>query len=170
MCYDLAHQIRWAKHTFSGQCDITPMVCCSFGGHNTPQFLRCALREKQSSKSYHKQYYREHKYSLISKMKQYNEQNSEGLAHKRKLLYAKYRQKICMQKRMRHHGNIGHVKLVVLKRTRKHYARNRARICANNRHRYNLSDSKPFAKHQYVLAAKKALLGDTVVMRKLIVF
>ena len=41
MCYDLAHQIRCAKHTFSGQCDITPMVCCSFGGHSTPQFLQC---------------------------------------------------------------------------------------------------------------------------------
>ena len=41
VCYDLAHQIRWAKHTFSGRCDITPMVCCLFGGHSTPQFLRC---------------------------------------------------------------------------------------------------------------------------------
>ena len=36
VCYDLAHQIRWAKHTFSGRCGITPMVCCSFGGHSTP--------------------------------------------------------------------------------------------------------------------------------------
>ena len=43
MCYDLAHQIRCAKHTFSGRCDITPMVCCSFGGHSTPQFLQCRL-------------------------------------------------------------------------------------------------------------------------------
>ena len=42
MCYDLAHQIRCAKHTFSGRCDITPMVCCSFGGHSTPQFLQCS--------------------------------------------------------------------------------------------------------------------------------
>ena len=41
VCYDIAHQIRWAKHTFSGRCDITPMVCCSFGGHSTPQFLQC---------------------------------------------------------------------------------------------------------------------------------
>ena len=41
VCYDLAHQIRCAKHTFSGRCDITPMVCCSFGGHSTPQFLQC---------------------------------------------------------------------------------------------------------------------------------
>ena len=41
VCYNLAHQIRWAKHTFSGRCDITPMVCCSFGGHSTPQFLQC---------------------------------------------------------------------------------------------------------------------------------
>ena len=41
VCYDLAHQIRWAKHTFSGWCDITPMVCCSFGGHSTPEFLQC---------------------------------------------------------------------------------------------------------------------------------
>ena len=41
VCYDLAHQIRWAKHTFSGRCDITPMVYCSFGGHSTPQFLQC---------------------------------------------------------------------------------------------------------------------------------
>ena len=41
MCYDLAHQIRWAKHTFSGRYDITPVVCCSFGGHSTPQFLQC---------------------------------------------------------------------------------------------------------------------------------
>ena len=38
---DLAHQVRWAKHVFSGQCDFTPMVCCSFGGHSTPQFLQC---------------------------------------------------------------------------------------------------------------------------------
>ena len=44
VCYDLAHQIRCAKHTFSGQCDITPMVCCSFGGHSTPQFLQCILQ------------------------------------------------------------------------------------------------------------------------------
>ena len=43
MCYDLAHQIRCAKHTFSGRCDITPMVCCSFGGHSTPQFLQCSV-------------------------------------------------------------------------------------------------------------------------------
>ena len=43
VCYDLAHQIRCAKHTFSGRCDITPMVCCSFGGHSTPQFLQCDL-------------------------------------------------------------------------------------------------------------------------------
>ena len=107
-------------------------------------------KNKESSKSYHKQYYREHKYSLISKMKQYNEQNSEGLAHNRKLLY----------------GNIGHAKLV-LKRARKYYARNRARICANKKHRYNLTEPKPFSKHQYVVTAKKALLGDTV-MRKLI--
>ena len=42
VCYDLAHQIRCAKHTFSGWCDIPPMVCCSFGGHSTPQFLQCA--------------------------------------------------------------------------------------------------------------------------------
>ena len=41
--YDLAHQIRCAKHTFSGRCDITPMVCCSFGGHSTPQFLQCSI-------------------------------------------------------------------------------------------------------------------------------
>ena len=33
--------MRCAKHTFSGRCDITPMVCCSFGGHSTPQFLQC---------------------------------------------------------------------------------------------------------------------------------
>ena len=64
-------------------------------------------------------------------------------------------------------SNIGHAKLV-LKCARKYYARNRARICANKRHRYNLSEPKPFAKHQYVLTAKKALHGDTVVMRKLI--
>ena len=108
-------------------------------------------KNRESLKSYHKQYYREHKYSLTSKMKQYNEQNSEGLAHKRKLLY----------------GNIGHAKLV-LKHARKYYARNKARICANKRHRYNLSEPKPFAKHQYVVTAIKALLGDTVVMRKLI--
>ena len=43
-CYDLAHQIRCAKHTFHGQCDITPMVCCSFDGHSTPQFLQCRER------------------------------------------------------------------------------------------------------------------------------
>ena len=41
VCYDLVHQIRWDKHTFSGRCDITPMVCCSFGVHSTPQFLLC---------------------------------------------------------------------------------------------------------------------------------
>ena len=41
VCYDLAHQIRCAMHTFSGRCDITPMVCCSLGGHSTPQFLQC---------------------------------------------------------------------------------------------------------------------------------
>ena len=29
-----------AKHTVSGRCDITPMVCCTFGGHSTPQFLQ----------------------------------------------------------------------------------------------------------------------------------
>ena len=33
--YDLEHQIRCAKHTFSGRCDITPMVCCSFGVQST---------------------------------------------------------------------------------------------------------------------------------------
>ena len=43
VCYDLAHQIRCAMHTFSGRCDITPMVCCSFGGHSTPQFLQCSV-------------------------------------------------------------------------------------------------------------------------------
>ena len=43
VCYDLAHQIRCAKHTFSGWCDIPPMVCCSFGGHSTPQFLQCTV-------------------------------------------------------------------------------------------------------------------------------
>ena len=43
MCYDLAHQIRCAKHTFSGRYDITPMVCCSFGGHSTPHFLQCNM-------------------------------------------------------------------------------------------------------------------------------
>ena len=41
VCYDLAHQIRCAKHTFSGWCDIPPMVCYSFGGHSTPHFLQC---------------------------------------------------------------------------------------------------------------------------------
>ena len=46
VCYDLAHQIRWAKHTFSGRCDITPMVCCSFGGHSTPQFLPARASEQ----------------------------------------------------------------------------------------------------------------------------
>ena len=30
-------------HTFSGRCDITPTVCCSFGGHSTPQFLQCMV-------------------------------------------------------------------------------------------------------------------------------
>ena len=29
VCYDLAHQIRWAKHTFSGQCDITHLWCAA---------------------------------------------------------------------------------------------------------------------------------------------
>ena len=47
MCYDLAHQIRCAKHTFSGRCDITPMVCCSFGGHSTPQFLQCMYSRRE---------------------------------------------------------------------------------------------------------------------------
>ena len=32
MCYDIAHQIRWAKHTFSGRCDFTPMVCAHLVG------------------------------------------------------------------------------------------------------------------------------------------
>ena len=41
VCYDLEHQIRCAKQTFSGRCDIMRMVCCSFGVHNTPQFLQC---------------------------------------------------------------------------------------------------------------------------------
>ena len=50
VCYDLAHQIRCAKHTFSGRCDITPMVCCSFGGHSTPQFLQCCVRIKRRLK------------------------------------------------------------------------------------------------------------------------
>ena len=44
VCYDLAHQISWAKHTVSGLCDITPMVCCSFGGHSTPQVLQCRIQ------------------------------------------------------------------------------------------------------------------------------
>ena len=44
VCYDLAHLIRCAKHTFSGRCGITPMVCCSFGGYSTPQFLQCMSR------------------------------------------------------------------------------------------------------------------------------
>ena len=48
VCYDLAHQIRCAKHTFSGWCDIPPMVCCSFGGHSTPQFLQCSMDEKEA--------------------------------------------------------------------------------------------------------------------------
>ena len=26
VCYDLVHQIRCAKHTLSGQCEITPMM------------------------------------------------------------------------------------------------------------------------------------------------
>ena len=46
VCYDLAHQIRCAKHTFSGWCDIPPMVCCSFGGHSTPQFLQCMIKAR----------------------------------------------------------------------------------------------------------------------------
>ena len=48
MCYDLAHQIRCTKHTFSGRCDITPMVCCLFGGHSTPQFLQCSASQMES--------------------------------------------------------------------------------------------------------------------------
>ena len=52
MCYDLAHQIRCAMHTFSGRCDITPMVCCSFGGHSTPQFLQCRF----TNHDYHDEY------------------------------------------------------------------------------------------------------------------
>ena len=51
MCYDLAHQIRCAKHTFSGRCDITPMVCCSFGGHSTPQFLQCRAPARLSGRA-----------------------------------------------------------------------------------------------------------------------
>ena len=43
VCSDLAHQIWCSKHTFSGRCEITPMVCCSFGGHSTPQFLQCTV-------------------------------------------------------------------------------------------------------------------------------
>ena len=43
VCYNLVHQIRCAKHTFSGRCDITLMVCCSFGVHSTPQFLHCGF-------------------------------------------------------------------------------------------------------------------------------
>ena len=52
VCYDLAHQIRCAKHTFSGLCDIPPMVCCSFGGHSTPQFLQCSeiIVQKENQK------------------------------------------------------------------------------------------------------------------------
>ena len=49
--YDQAYQIRWAKHAFSGRCDFTAMVCCSFGGHSTPQFLQCITRLIQSSTS-----------------------------------------------------------------------------------------------------------------------
>ena len=43
-------------HTFSGRCDITPMVCCSFGGHSTPQFLQCSgvtTRKAFSNKNGH---------------------------------------------------------------------------------------------------------------------
>ena len=49
-CYDLANQIRCAKHTFRGRCDITPIVCCSFGGHSTPQFLQCMLKFHEEKK------------------------------------------------------------------------------------------------------------------------
>ena len=52
VCYDLAHQIWWAKHTFSGRCDITPMVCCSFGGHSTPQFLQCMFPDSEIAKTF----------------------------------------------------------------------------------------------------------------------
>ena len=45
VCYDLAHQIRYAKHTFSGWSDIPPTVCCSFGGHSTPQNLQCGEKK-----------------------------------------------------------------------------------------------------------------------------
>ena len=56
VCYDLAHQIRCAKHTFSGWCDIPPMVCCSFGGHSTPQILQCTGRYKVELPKFHVRY------------------------------------------------------------------------------------------------------------------
>ena len=34
---------KWAKHTFGGRCDFTLMVCSSFGGYSTPQFLQCGV-------------------------------------------------------------------------------------------------------------------------------
>ena len=52
VCYYLAHQLRCAKHTFSGQCDITPMACCSFGGHSTPYVLQCTSTFLNTSTSY----------------------------------------------------------------------------------------------------------------------
>ena len=50
VCYDLVNQIRCAKHTYSGQCDITPMMCCLFGVHSTPQFYS-DVNNKQNAHS-----------------------------------------------------------------------------------------------------------------------
>ena len=57
---------------------------------------------------------------------------------------------------------------VVLKRARKYYARNRISICTSKRRRYNLAEPKPCVKEQYVLTAKKALLHNNKVMKKLV--
>lgn len=114
---------------------------------------RYYLKNKDIVNSYHKKYYLKYRDSVISRVKQYCARNRDELAHKRKSMY---------------HSNIEYAR-VVLKCARKYYAKKKAIIYTNQGRTYNLMVPKPSDKQQYVLIAKKNLLGNAKLMKKFMV-
>jgi len=105
--------------------------------------------------------YKKNKCAIKCSIKQYYECNKEAKKMKRKLRYD--RNKNCAKAyRKKYYRNHKHSEI-----SRVNFY-NKIFLCVSNRHRYNLSEPKPYTKHQYVLTSKEALLGDTKLMKEVV--
>ena len=101
---------------------------------------------KDEMKAMFSDYYKNHKQERKASFKKYYEIHKENIKAARSLYYASHRSQELAAARAR---RVSKAKAVV-RRARKYYAKNRDRICADMRRRYELAEPKPKVRQHYV--------------------